>query len=91
MHWLEAFLVIPHSKLAFKFLSSNPRQKEITRYSRQHSFENVFLPTAERGGKDYDMLYQNSLRKYEDDLEHVFYVSYDLQFFQIKCDGFTVL
>ena len=84
-------MVIPHSKLAFKFLSSNPRQKEITRYSRQHSFENVFLPTTERGGKDYDMLYQNSLRKYEDDLEHVFYVSYDLQFFQIKCDGFTVL
>ena len=59
-----------HSKLASKFLSSRPRQKEITHSPRQHSFENLFPPTAERGGGNYDLLYQNSVRKYEDDLEH---------------------
>ena len=74
----------PHLKLAPKFLSSRPRQKEITHSARQHSFENLFLPTAERGGENYDLLYQNSVGKYEDDLEHqVFYILYDLQFFQM--------
>ena len=39
---------------------------------------------AERGGGKYDLLYQNSVRKYEDDLEHyVSHILYDLQFFQI--------
>ena len=60
----------PHSKLVHNFLSSRLRQKEITRCPRQHSFENVFPLTAERGGGNYDLLYQNSVRKYEDDLEH---------------------
>ena len=27
-------------------------------------------PTAERGVGSYDLLYQNSAKKYEDDLEH---------------------
>ena len=40
--------VPPHSKLAPKFLSSHLRQKEITRFSREHFFENLFPPTAER-------------------------------------------
>ena len=60
----------PHSKLAPKFLSSGPRQKEITHSPRQHSFENLFSPTVERGGGNYDLLYQNSVRRYKDDLEH---------------------
>ena len=33
-------------------------------------FENLFHPTAERGGESYDLLYQNSIRKYVEDLEH---------------------
>ena len=33
-------------------------------------FENLFPQTAERGGENYDLLYQSSIRKYEDDLEH---------------------
>ena len=33
-------------------------------------FENLFPPTAERAGKKYELLYQNSIRKYEDDLEY---------------------
>ena len=32
-------------------------------------FENLF-PQEERGGRNYDLLYQNSIRKNEDDLEH---------------------
>ena len=46
------------------------RQKEITHSPRQHCFQHLFFPTAERGGANYDLLYQNSVRKYEDDLEH---------------------
>ena len=41
-------------------------------------FENLFPPTAERSGENYDLLYQNSIRKYVDDLEH--------EFFKILCD-----
>ena len=59
-----------HSKLSPKFLSSRPRQKEIAHLLRQHSFENLFPPTTERDGGNYDLLYQNSVRKYEDDIEH---------------------
>ena len=65
------FTIAPsQSKLDTKFLSSRPWQKEITHFPRQHSFENLFPPTAERDGGNYDLLYQNSVRKYEDDLEH---------------------
>ena len=60
----------PHSKLAPKFLSSRPRQKEITHCPEQHFFENLFLSTAERGGGNYDLFYKNLVRKYEDDLEN---------------------
>ena len=62
--------ITPHSKLAPNFLSSRPRQKKVTHSPRQHSFENLFPPTAEKGERNYDLLYQNSVRKYEDDLEH---------------------
>ena len=34
-----------------KFLPSRHKQKEITHFPRQHSFENLFPPTAERGGE----------------------------------------
>ena len=58
------------SKLAPKFLSSSPTQKEITHSPWQHSFENLFPPIAERGGGNYDLPYQNSVRKYETELKH---------------------
>ena len=45
-------------------------QKEITHSPRQHSLENLFPPTAERSEGNYDLRYQNSVRKYEDDLKH---------------------
>ena len=33
-------------------------------------FENLIFPTTETGGEIFDLLYQNSLRKYEYDLQH---------------------
>ena len=51
-------------------LSSRPKQKEITHSPRLHSFKYLFPPMAERGGGSYDLLSQNSVRKYKDDLEH---------------------
>ena len=59
----------PNSKLALKFMSSRHRQKKITHSPRQRSFENLFR-AAERGGENYDLLYENSVRK-------------DLHFFQM--------
>ena len=41
---------LPHSKLAPKFLSSRPREKEITHSPRQQSLKNLLPATAERGG-----------------------------------------
>ena len=61
---------VPHSNLTSKFLSSRSREKEITHSARQHSLENLFPPTVERVGGNYDLLYQNSIKKHEDDLEH---------------------
>ena len=46
-----------------------PRQKEICHSLRQHFFENMFPRTAESGGGNYDLLYQNSIRKYEHELK----------------------
>ena len=40
------------------------RQKEITYPARQRSVKNLFPPLAERGGENYNLLYQNSVRKY---------------------------
>ena len=39
---------LPHSKLAAKFLSSTPRQKEITYSPTQHSFE-ICFPQQQKG------------------------------------------
>ena len=33
-------------------------------------FGNLFPTTAERGVENYDLLYRNSIKKYEDDLDH---------------------
>ena len=74
----------PYSKLAPKFLLLHHRQKEIAHSPRQHSFKNLFPPVAERGGENYGLLYQNPIRKYEDDLEQIFHILYDLQFFQMS-------
>ena len=62
--------VPPHSKLSPKFLSRHPSHKKITHSPRKYFLENLFPPTAKRGGGDHDLLYKNSIRKYEDDLGH---------------------
>ena len=45
-------------------------------------FENLFSLAAERGRESYDLLYQNSIRKYKVDFEHwVIYILYVSYFF----------
>ena len=52
-------------------------------------FENLFPPRQGVGGS-YDLLCQNSIRKYEDDFEYYFIsIWYDCNFSQY--DGFTIL
>ena len=62
--------LLPQSKLSPQFLSSHPRQREITHSLRQYFFKNLFPPTAERSVGNYDLLFWNSIRKCEDDLKH---------------------
>ena len=54
------------------FLASAPprSQKEFSQPSRQRFFENLFPLTAERGRGNYDLFYQNLIRKYKIYLEH---------------------
>ena len=54
---------LPHSKATSIFLSSCAKRKEITYSPKIHSFENLFPPTIERGGGNYDLLYQNCFIK----------------------------
>ena len=68
--YFHSCLTPPPPPLTCTFLSSRPMLKEITYSPRQYSFENLFPPAAERGGGIYYFLYQNSIRKYEDDLGH---------------------
>ena len=69
----------PQSELSPKFLLSHPRQREITHSPRQHFFKNLFPTAPERGGGNYDLLYQNSIRKNEDNLkDQAIYILYDL-------------
>ena len=72
MHLFEAFLFMPLLTQKSPPTSCHHalRQKEITHSPRKHSFENLFPPTVKRGGGNYDLLYQNSVRKNEHDLEH---------------------
>ena len=72
MQSFEAVFLIPlpTQKLAPKFLPSRPRQKKITHSRWQNSFENLCPPTEEKVGRHYHLLYQNLVRKYEDDFEN---------------------
>ena len=77
---------IPRKSLNLYFFThtSVPHSKLVVEF-----FENLF-PKDRRGGRSYDLLYQNSIRKYKDDLEHQFIsIWYDCNF--SKCDGFTIL
>ena len=60
---LNRFLVMP------QFPTQNFRQ----------DFLKICFPQDESGGENYDLLNQNSIRKYEGDLEHrVIYILYGL-------------
>ena len=54
MHWIYVLLLIP--------------QFPVHKFRR--NFLKICLPEAERFGENYDLLYQNSVRKYKGDLEH---------------------
>ena len=61
-------------------------------YSCQFSIQNsrqdfwkIFFPQDESGGENHDLLYENSIKKYEDDFIFCMIHSFS------KCDGFTVL
>ena len=83
MHLFEAFLLIPVSTQ--NSLPSSRHQAEgnyshtapaphphpnLPHLPRQQFFENLFPPTAEKGGGKDDLFHQNSVRKYEHDLGH---------------------
>ena len=36
----------------------------------QTGFFKIMFPQDKRGEENYDLIYENSIRKYEDDLEH---------------------
>ena len=61
--------------MAFAFLEKALNLFIFTRATVPHSnlhveFLKICFPQDERGGENYDLLYQSSIRKYEDDLEH---------------------
>ena len=49
----------------------------------------IYFVQGERGGGNYDLLIQNLIRKYEDDLEQ--FLLFCMVFILSKCTGFTVL
>ena len=57
---------IPTKCIEFMHFCSCPSSPIKTR----QDFLKFCFPQDERGGENYDFLYQNSIRKYEDDLEH---------------------
>ena len=69
MDWISTFLPMGSSsvKTLLQVLNIPFRQKKITHSPRQYFFKNLFPPTEERGGGNYDLLYQKLIRKYEDD------------------------
>ena len=54
MHWIYVFLLLP------QFLTQNSGQNILK----------ICFPQYEREGENYDLLYHNSIWKYDDDLEH---------------------
>ena len=80
----------PHSKLAPKFLSSGPRQKEITHSPRQYSFEIQFSPTAEKDGGNYDYFIKIQSENMKMTWKIRFFIFCMICNF-FKCDGFTIL
>ena len=52
-----------------QFPAQNPRQDVLK----------ICFPQDKKGGENYDLLYQNSVRKYKDDLDYWFiYILHDL-------------
>ena len=62
--------------MVFRFLKNTLNLGISTHGTVTHSelhaelFKNLSPPTTEKGGENYDLLYQNLIRKNQDDLEH---------------------
>ena len=69
MHWLEAFLLIalPTQNLPPSWCNHELGRRKVLIPPRQHCFENLFPSTAENPGGNYDLPYEDSVKKYEDD------------------------
>ena len=77
------------SELTSKFLSSPDTEKEFTHSPRQHSFENLFPLTAERGET---MIYFIKISSENTKMtwnNNFFILCVSCNF--LECDGFTVL
>ena len=61
---------LPTQNSSPKFFSSRTRQKETTHSFKEDPLKDLFPPAAEKCRENYDLFYQNSVRKYEDDLVH---------------------
>ena len=54
---------LPHSTISPKFLSSHPMQSDSSQFHKQHFFENLFSPTAEKGEENYFIRIQSENMK----------------------------
>ena len=71
-------------KTRSQIFAITPQAKENYSFPQVAFFPKSVFHKAERGGGIYDLLYENSFRKYEDDLRHqVINILYDLQFFEM--------
>ena len=81
--WCSHSQKIIESRYAFLLMSQSPTQNS------WQNFLKICFPQGRKGvGGSYNLLYQNSIRKYEDGLEHQFIsIWYDCNF--SKCVGFS--
>ena len=73
-NWIYTFLRMALSQNFPQDLSSSPPPPQTDGnylfLTRQNFFENLFPLSRKGAGRNYDLLYQNSVRKYDNDLEY---------------------
>ena len=90
--------IFTHAPLSSQYSNPNsyhhttsPRRGRLLILPIQRFFKNPFHQKVKRGEGNYDLLLENSTKKFENDLEYyIIYTLYNLYFF-FKCDGLTVL
>ena len=79
-----------HSKLVPMSLSLRSRQKEITHFRRQNSFDNLFPQQRKGGGRNYDFFIKIQSENVKITWNIIFFIFCLICSFS-KRDGFTVL